>query len=168
MYVHPVEVFGYYCIMYCPPFLPGVTLHAASLGVYMAVLGTAGVLDHSGVRVRLPWGVYDTAAHDLHHERFNVNYGFPFPLVDMLCGTFAETEERGTTARGEAAGEGAVSARGEGGSGEGARGGVRSSAGGGGLVSAGAAVRRGVGLDSAPPSGGGRAQRRGQVLRSAG
>jgi sterol desaturase/sphingolipid hydroxylase (fatty acid hydroxylase superfamily) len=146
MYVHPVEVFGYYCIMYCPPFLPGVTLHAASCGVYMAALGLAGVLDHSGVRVRLPWGVYDTAAHDLHHERFNVNYGFPLPLMDLLCGTFAEKEGGGAAGMGKDTG--GVGVRGDGQEG---------------VESAGAVARQHAGRLAAPLNGGGRARRRGKV-----
>lgn len=87
----------------------------------MVVLGTCGVLDHSGVRavasVPLPWLVregssagekagsarrwgwvwvplYDAREHDLHHELVNVNFGFPTMLLDRLCGTYAPPESR--------------------------------------------------------------------------
>lgn len=52
MYIHPLEAVGYYCILYCPAAV--LPLHPATFFVYMALLGSAGVLDHSGVRVRIP------------------------------------------------------------------------------------------------------------------
>lgn len=85
MYIHPLEAFGYYCILYSPPFL--FPTHLYAFLAYMAVMGTCGVLDHSGIRLRLP-GVYDTAEHDRHHEKYEVNYSFPFPHMDILHGTF--------------------------------------------------------------------------------
>ena len=75
-----------------PQLLPGVgSLHVASFCAYIGVLGVAGIVDHSGVRLSLRMhGVplYDAADHDAHHEYFNVNYGFPTMWMDMLCGTF--------------------------------------------------------------------------------
>ena len=35
--------------------------------------------------------VYASRFHDLHHERFDVNYAFPFAFMDALHGTFAES-----------------------------------------------------------------------------
>ena len=85
MYIHPLEAFGYYCILYAPPFL--FTCHYFSFIAYMIVMGICGVLDHSGIKFALPY-VYDTEDHDAHHSKFEVNYGFPFPYIDMLCGTY--------------------------------------------------------------------------------
>ena len=85
MYIHPAEAAGYYCILYGPPFL--FPLHWASFVAYMVVMGLCGVLDHSGVRLCVP-GVYNTVDHDTHHLKFDVNYSFPFPYMDILHGTF--------------------------------------------------------------------------------
>lgn len=85
MYIHPLEAFGYYCILYGPPFL--FSIHWWAFAAYMVVMGVCGILDHSGVKVVLP-GIYDTAHHDAHHLKFEVNYAFPFPFMDLLHGTF--------------------------------------------------------------------------------
>ena len=85
MYIHPLEAFGYYCILYSPPFI--YHIHCYSFIAYMVVMGICGVLDHSGVRISLP-GIYCTVDHSFHHEKFNVNYSFPFPFMDMLHGTY--------------------------------------------------------------------------------
>ena len=85
MYIHPFEAFGYYCILYSPSAL--LPMRPITFFVYMSLLGFAGVLDHAGVRVAIP-GVYDTRDHDRHHSHVTVNYGFPFPFLDMLHGTY--------------------------------------------------------------------------------
>jgi sterol desaturase/sphingolipid hydroxylase (fatty acid hydroxylase superfamily) len=85
MYIHPVEAFGYYCILYSPPFV--MPLHFVGFIIYMAIMGTFGVLDHCGIRFSI-LGVYNSADHDVHHSSFNVNYGFPFPFLDVLHGTY--------------------------------------------------------------------------------
>jgi sterol desaturase/sphingolipid hydroxylase (fatty acid hydroxylase superfamily) len=85
MYIHPLEAFGYYCILYSPPFI--MPLHIAGFVIYMAIMGTCGVLDHCGVRISIR-GIYDSADHDMHHSRFNVNYGFPFAFTDIIHGTY--------------------------------------------------------------------------------
>lgn len=88
MYIHPLEAFGYYCILYAPPFVFQCHLYAFIL--YMLIMGTCGVLDHCGVIFSVP-GIYDTRDHDAHHELFEVNYAFPFPFMDMLHGTYQGT-----------------------------------------------------------------------------
>jgi len=98
MSIHPLEALGYYCILYCPPF--ALRMHPLSFGAYMALMGVCGVCDHCGVRLRVPG--YDSRDHDLHHEKFSVNYGFPFVFLDLLHGTYEAPPERG--ALGEAAG----------------------------------------------------------------
>ena len=50
-------------------------------------MGLCGVLDHSGIKIVVPF-IYDTRDHDAHHEKFDVNYAFPFPLLDILHGTY--------------------------------------------------------------------------------
>jgi len=85
MYIHPVEAFGYYCILYSPAFI--FHLHIVAFVCYMSLMGVCGILDHSGIRFSIA-GLYDTEDHDLHHSKFNVNYGFPFPWLDMLHGTY--------------------------------------------------------------------------------
>jgi hypothetical protein len=47
----------------------------------------------AGVRLRVPG--YDSRDHDLHHEKFSVNYGFPFVFLDLLHGTYEAPPERG-------------------------------------------------------------------------
>jgi sterol desaturase/sphingolipid hydroxylase (fatty acid hydroxylase superfamily) len=76
-------------------------MHVSAFLAYMALMGTCGVLDHSGVRLRcrLPWGggacvLYDSGDHDVHHSagfggNKRVNLGFPFPVLDRLHGTYA-------------------------------------------------------------------------------
>mmetsp|Transcript_13583 Transcript_13583/g.26835 ORF Transcript_13583/g.26835 Transcript_13583/m.26835 type:complete len:294 (+) Transcript_13583:170-1051(+) len=88
LYMHPVEAVGYYLILYSPPFT--VPIHALGFALYMTVMGLCGVLDHAGVRMRVP-GLYNTEDHDLHHSKFEVNYAFPHPLMDILHGTFSGT-----------------------------------------------------------------------------
>jgi len=85
MMIHPIEAFGYYCILYAPPFLFPISCQAFVL--YMIVMGLFGVWDHSGVRLTVP-GLYDSKEHDLHHEKFVVNFGFPFMIIDKISGTY--------------------------------------------------------------------------------
>lgn len=85
LYIHPVEAFGYYCILYSPPFV--FRCHYISFILYMQIMGICGVLDHSGIKFCFPL-LYNSIDHDLHHSKFNVNYAFPFPFMDMLHGTY--------------------------------------------------------------------------------
>ena len=86
LYIHPLEAFGYYCILYGPPYVMK-SLHIYAFVAYMIVMGVCGVLDHSGVRIKL-LGIYSTSDHDKHHSDFDVNYAFPFPLMDIIHGTY--------------------------------------------------------------------------------
>lgn len=67
-------------------------MHAYSFFIYMAIMGTCGVLDHSGIPFTIPY-MYSTADHAQHHEKFDVNYGFPFPYFDMVHGTHCKKED---------------------------------------------------------------------------
>lgn len=60
MYIHPLEAFGYYCILFSPPLVLPMHIHAYL--AYMVVNGLTGVLDHSGIHFRIP-NIYDTADH---------------------------------------------------------------------------------------------------------
>jgi sterol desaturase/sphingolipid hydroxylase (fatty acid hydroxylase superfamily) len=85
MYIHPLEAFGYYCILYGAPFV--LTMHLYSFIGYMMIMGTFGILDHCGVHFEIPF-IYNTADHDNHHAKFEVNYSFPFIFMDILHDTF--------------------------------------------------------------------------------
>lgn len=97
--IHPVDSGTYYCILYSPAWLFPLSLPAYML--YLGIMGFAGMTDHSGIRFSVPNplhallpGVftepllYSSAEHDLHHELFTVNYGFPFMFMDYLHGTY--------------------------------------------------------------------------------
>lgn len=95
--IHPVEAFGYYCLLFCPSVL--VRQHWAAFLVYMALCGVFGILDHSGIAVQL-LGVYDTRAHDVHHQKgfgpsVYVNLAFPFTLMDVAHRTFVAPKDVG-------------------------------------------------------------------------
>jgi hypothetical protein len=89
LYIHPVEACGYYIILYSPAFVIG--MNVISFLAYMAILGVAGVVDHSGIRLRIP-GLYDSRDHDRHHQFTYVNFAFPFPYLDMLGGTYMASD----------------------------------------------------------------------------
>ncbi len=114
LFIHPVEAFGYYCILFSPAVLVP-NLNVLSFLAYMAVCGVFGVLDHSGVVVQLG-PLYDTRAHDVHHAKgfgagTYVNLAFPFTFMDRLHGTFRAPEGEGYAPLSEAAGGGAVEQR---------------------------------------------------------
>jgi len=95
LFIHPLEAAGYYAILYSPA-LVIPRLHVLGFLLYVALLGVAGVVDHSGVRVVLaagPLTLYDSGEHDLHHSAgFGLrclNLGFPTTLLDKLHGTHA-------------------------------------------------------------------------------
>jgi sterol desaturase/sphingolipid hydroxylase (fatty acid hydroxylase superfamily) len=35
--------------------------------------------------------LYSSEDHDLHHALFDINYGFPFPWLDIVHGTYQGT-----------------------------------------------------------------------------
>ena len=95
LFIHPLEGFGYQCILFSP--VAVMPMHVTSFSLYMALLGVCGVLDHSGIdfRVRLPilgTTLYSSRDHDYHHEVFSKNFAFPFPFLDHIHGTYAERE----------------------------------------------------------------------------
>jgi sterol desaturase/sphingolipid hydroxylase (fatty acid hydroxylase superfamily) len=96
MYIHPLECFLYYCILYSPPFL--FDMHLYAFIAYMMVMGVCGIMDHSGVPFSVPL-LYNTVDHHLHHQRFEVNFGFPFPYLDVLHGTYLSELDAATASR---------------------------------------------------------------------
>ena len=62
MYVHPLEVAGYYCIFYGSFLIYPV--HYYGVVFYLIVHGLAGILDHSGIRVSVPF-IYNTIDHGM-------------------------------------------------------------------------------------------------------
>lgn len=84
MFIHPLEAFLYYFILYSPAFL--VRQPLSSFLFYMVVNGLFGVLDHCGIK--FDFGIYRTLDHDRHHSLVSVNYSFPFPVIDILHGTY--------------------------------------------------------------------------------
>jgi len=109
LFIHPLEACGYYAILFSPA-VAFPELHLASFLAYMALCGVFGVLDHSGIKLRLG-SYYDTRAHDAHHEKgwgagFYLNLAFPFTVMDRLHGTYAAPDaprpasrRRGTSRR---------------------------------------------------------------------
>mmetsp|Transcript_26363 Transcript_26363/g.66003 ORF Transcript_26363/g.66003 Transcript_26363/m.66003 type:complete len:91 (+) Transcript_26363:101-373(+) len=87
-----MEALGYHIILYAPAYI-FPRLPALSFLLYMAVMGLAGVADHSGVRLRALGGVYDSGEHDEHHRLVNCNYAFPVAWMDRLCGTYVPPRE---------------------------------------------------------------------------
>ncbi|CAM9736513.1 unnamed protein product [Heterosigma akashiwo] len=85
MYIHPIESFGYYCIFFAPAHV--LKISAVSFSLYVVILGTCGVIDHSGCSFKVPL-LYNSDDHEAHHRFFNVNYAFPFPFMDLLHQTY--------------------------------------------------------------------------------
>eukprot|EP01138_Halocafeteria_seosinensis_P010069 gb/GECG01010282.1/.p1 GENE.gb/GECG01010282.1/~~gb/GECG01010282.1/.p1 ORF type:complete len:291 (+),score=18.06 gb/GECG01010282.1/:1-873(+) len=85
LFIHPLESFGYQCILWSPPFL--YSQHYSVFVLYMAIMGVTGILDHCGIHFEIP-NIYNTKDHDIHHEYFNVNFGFPTIYLDVIHGTY--------------------------------------------------------------------------------
>ena len=78
-----------------PPVLPPMLFgtHIAVMWLYMFWVQLNAILGHSAYMVpvlnKLKWLPFlQPAYHDLHHLRFNVNYGATYPLTDMIYGTY--------------------------------------------------------------------------------
>ena len=93
LYIHPIEALGYYCILYSSSLLP---VHVLSFITYMVIMGLAGVADHSGIKIQVPY-IYNSVDHDNHHKHFHYNYAFPFPFMDQIGGTYLPAAQRSST-----------------------------------------------------------------------
>ena len=78
-----------------PPVLPPVLLgtHIAIMWVFMFWVQLNAIIGHSAFCLpyigKVRWLPFlQPQYHDLHHLRFNVNYGAMYPFTDMLFGTY--------------------------------------------------------------------------------
>lgn len=86
MLIHPIEAIGYYGLLFAPAFM--MPMPVSTFSAYIAIIGVFGIADHSGLRIALPWGIYDAEHHDAHHQHVTTNFGFPSSVIDIACGTF--------------------------------------------------------------------------------
>jgi sterol desaturase/sphingolipid hydroxylase (fatty acid hydroxylase superfamily) len=84
LYVHPFEALTHYTVLFSVPVL--FRCHIYAFTMHLLVMGSAGILDHCGIKLSIPY-IYNTEDHDAHHTKFNVNYAFPFRFMDVLHGT---------------------------------------------------------------------------------
>jgi sterol desaturase/sphingolipid hydroxylase (fatty acid hydroxylase superfamily) len=92
--VHPFEfVVGEYIhllsLLICGHLLrDGV--HVGAVMTFIVLGGVAASLNHTRLDVRVPWGVYEVRAHDVHHRLPKSNYGQYTMAWDRLLGTFRQ------------------------------------------------------------------------------
>jgi lathosterol oxidase len=100
MSFHPLEaVSGAVAI---PALVFVVPIHAAMLGLVLAIMTLMGVTNHMGwemfpralVRSRLGGWLITASHHQRHHEEYLCNYGLYFRVWDRLCST-----DRGLSSR---------------------------------------------------------------------
>ena len=95
-YMDPLEA----TIFMLPPIIPPILMGSHITVVWAMVLLTqfGGIMGHSAFLLPIfgtsRWTTWipflNSQYHDLHHLRFNVNYGAVWPIVDMLFGTYRE------------------------------------------------------------------------------
>ena len=93
MSFHPIEALTGAVVIPLLVFL--VPIHIAMLGVVLTVMTVMGVTNHMGWEmfprwlVRSPIGgwIITASHHQLHHERYQCNYGLYFRFWDRLCKT---------------------------------------------------------------------------------
>jgi Delta7-sterol 5-desaturase len=93
MSFHPIEALtGAVAI---PALVLLVPIHAAMLGLVLAIMTVMGVTNHMGwemfprafVHSKFGGWVITASHHQRHHERYQCNYGLYFRFWDRLCGT---------------------------------------------------------------------------------
>ncbi len=86
-------------IFMLPPIIPPMLMGSHITIVWAMVLLTqlGGILGHSAFMIPIISSKYtkwipfiNSEYHDLHHLRFNVNYGAVWPVVDMIFGTYRQ------------------------------------------------------------------------------
>lgn len=93
MSFHPVEALTGAVVIPALVFL--VPVHVGVLGLVLAIMTLMGVTNHMGwemfpralVRSRVGGWIITASHHQLHHERYQCNYGLYFRFWDRLCGT---------------------------------------------------------------------------------
>lgn len=91
--VHPFEYLTYQVATALPLFF--LPLYAGAVMVTLLCNFTAGLLQHSGVRIYLGIPlVPGSLFHDDHHKYFHVNYGLTFSMWDRMYGTLRREGRR--------------------------------------------------------------------------
>lgn len=93
MSFHPIEAVTGAVVIPALVFL--IPIHAAALGVVLAIMTVMGVTNHMGWEIfpramwRGPLGAWLITAshHQRHHAQYVCNYGLYFRFWDRLCGT---------------------------------------------------------------------------------
>ncbi|SMF65630.1 C-5 sterol desaturase [Allosphingosinicella indica] len=109
MSFHPVEALTGAVVIPTLVFL--IPIHAAALGLVLAIMTVMGVTNHMGWELFPRWIVDGRAGrwlitashHQRHHREYRCNYGLYFRFWDRLCGT---DRGLGTFDHGAAAGRG--------------------------------------------------------------
>ena len=93
MSFHPIEAVTGAIVI--PALVFVIPIHAALLGVVLAIMTVMGVTNHMGwemfprllVHSRLGRWLITASHHQRHHEQYLCNYGLYFRFWDHLCGT---------------------------------------------------------------------------------
>jgi len=82
-YFHPLELVLTWFFVFLLPIL-FVRLHYVTLMAYITTLLLSLVKSHCGIDI---YGLYTSKFHDLHHLKFNGNYGSDLGFWDKVVGT---------------------------------------------------------------------------------
>lgn len=93
MSFHPIEALTGAVVI--PALVFVIPIHVAMLGLVLMIMTVMGVTNHMGWEIFPRWLVHSrlgnwliTASHhQLHHERYNCNYGLYFRIWDRICRT---------------------------------------------------------------------------------
>mmetsp|Transcript_21732 Transcript_21732/g.55925 ORF Transcript_21732/g.55925 Transcript_21732/m.55925 type:complete len:266 (-) Transcript_21732:589-1386(-) len=91
MNVHPVEfLVGEYLHLAALTVVPA---HAITFFLFILSMGVLTALNHTRLDVKIPFGIYESRWHDLHHRVPQSNYGQYTMLWDHLWGSYREDKE---------------------------------------------------------------------------
>lgn len=93
MSFHPIEAITGAVVI--PALVFVIPIHVGVLGLVLAIMTLMGVTNHMGwemfprgfVRSRVGNWLITASHHQLHHERYQCNYGLYFRFWDRVCGT---------------------------------------------------------------------------------
>ena len=93
MSFHPIEALTGAVVI--PALVFVIPIHVAMLGLVLTIMTVMGVTNHMGweifprrlVHSRLGKWLITASHHELHHQRYNCNYGLYFRFWDRLCKT---------------------------------------------------------------------------------